>query len=329
MAELSYREAVRDALATAMRKDEDVFLMGEDIAEMGGSMGVTQGLLDEFGPERVRNTPISEIGIVGAGIGAAMQGMRPIVEIMYEDFLTLSAEQIVNQAAKHRYMSGGQVKVPLTIRTQGGAGWSPGAQHAQQLEAWFVHIPGLKVVFASTPTDVRGLLYSAIYEDNPVIFFEHRTLYGLKEEMPDELEPIPLGKARVIREGDDVTVVATGRLVHEALDAATQQEEQGVSVEVVDPRTLQPLDEELIVESVKKTNRCVVAHEAVTRMGFGAEVAAVVQHQAFDWLDAPIERVGAKFTPIPFAPVMEEFVVPHAKDVVQAIQRTVQRSDGD
>jgi pyruvate/2-oxoglutarate/acetoin dehydrogenase E1 component len=328
VAELSYREAVRDALATAMRKDEDVFLMGEDIAEMGGSMGVTQGLLDEFGPERVRNTPISEIAIVGAGIGAAMQGMRPVVEIMYEDFLTLSAEQIVNQAAKHRYMSGGQVKVPLTIRTQGGAGWSPGAQHAQQLEAWFVHIPGLKVVFASTPTDVRGLLYSAIYEDNPVIFFEHRTLYGLKEEMPDELEPIPLGKARVIREGEDVTVVATGRLVHEALDAANQLEEQGVSVEVVDPRTLQPLDEELIVESVKKTNRCVVAHEAVTRMGFGAEVAAVVQHQAFDWLDAPIERVGAKFTPIPFAPVMEEFVVPHAKDVVQAIQQTVQR-DGD
>jgi acetoin:2,6-dichlorophenolindophenol oxidoreductase subunit beta len=328
MAELSYREAVRDALATAMRKDEDVFIMGEDIAEMGGSMGVTQGLLDEFGSERVRNTPISEIGIVGAGIGAAMQGMRPVVEIMYEDFLTLSAEQIVNQAAKHRYMSGGQVKVPLTIRTQGGAGWSPGAQHAQQLEAWFVHIPGLKVVFASTPTDVRGLLYSAIYEDNPVIFFEHRTLYGLKEEMPDELEPIPLGKARVIREGDDVTVVATGRLVHEALDAAKQLDEQGVSVEVIDPRTLQPLDEELILESVKKTNRCVVAHEAVTRMGFSAEVAAVVQHQAFDWLDAPIERVGAKFTPIPFAPVMEEFVVPHANDVVEAIQRTVAR-DGD
>ncbi|HEX2496505.1 MAG TPA: alpha-ketoacid dehydrogenase subunit beta [Gaiellaceae bacterium] len=328
MAELSYREAVRDALATAMRRDEDVFIMGEDIAEMGGSMGVTQGLLAEFGPERVRNTPIAEMGIVGAGIGAAMQGMRPVVEIMYEDFLTLSAEQIVNQAAKHRYMSGGQLKVPLTIRTQGGAGWSPGAQHAQQLEAWFVHIPGLKVVFASTPTDVRGLLYSAIYEDNPVIFFEHRTLYGLKEEMPEELEPIPLGQARVLREGEDVTVVATGRLVHEALDAAAQLQEQGVSVEVVDPRTLQPLDEETIVGSVKKTNRCVVAHEAVTRMGFGAEVTAVVQHQAFDWLDAPVERVGAKFAPIPFAPVMEEFVVPHAKDVVEAIQRTVAR-DGN
>jgi acetoin:2,6-dichlorophenolindophenol oxidoreductase subunit beta len=326
MAELSYREAVRDALSTAMRQDEDVFIMGEDIAEMGGSMGVTQGMLDEFGPERVRNTPISEAAIVGAGIGAAMQGMRPVVEIMYEDFLTLAAEQVINQAAKHRYMSGGQVKVPITIRTQGGAGWSPGAQHAQQLEAWFVHIPGLKVVFASTPTDVRGLLYSAIYEDNPVIFFEHRTLYGLKEEVPNELEPIPLGEARVHRQGEDVTVVATGRLVHEALAAAEQAEEQGVSVEVVDPRTLQPLDEGTIVESVKKTNRCVVAHEAVTRMGFGAEIAAIVQHQAFDWLDAPIERVGAKFTPLPFAPVMEEWVVPHAEDVLEAINRTVRRN---
>jgi pyruvate/2-oxoglutarate/acetoin dehydrogenase E1 component len=324
--ELSYREAVRDALSTAMRQDEDVFIMGEDIAEMGGSMGVTQGLLDEFGPERVRNTPISEAAIVGAGIGAAMQGMRPVVEIMYEDFLTLAAEQVINQAAKHRYMSGGQLKVPLTIRTQGGAGWSPGAQHAQQLEAWFVHIPGLKVVFASTPTDVRGLLYTSIYEDNPVIFFEHRTLYGIKEEVDEKLEPIPLGEARVHREGEDVTVVATGRLVHEALGAAEQAEKQGISVEVVDPRTLQPLDENTIVDSVKKTNRCVVAHEAVTRMGFGAEIAAIVQHQAFDWLDAPVERVGAKFTPLPFAPVMEEYVVPHAADVLDAVRRTVARA---
>src|ERR687892_852081 len=325
MPEMSYREAVRDALATAMREDEDVFIMGEDIAEMGGSMGVTQGLLDEFGSQRVRDTPISEMAIVGAGIGAAVQGMRPVVEIMYEDFMTLSAEQIVNQAAKHRYMSGGQLTVPLTIRTQGGAGWSPGAQHAQQLESWFVHIPGLKVVFAATPTDVRGLLYSAIREDNPVIFFEHRTLYPIKEEVPEKLEPIPLGEGRVHREGDDVTVVATGRLVHEALAAAQQAEEQGISVEVVDPRTLQPLDERIIVDSVKKTNRAVVAHEAVTRMGFGAEVAAVIQHQAFDWLDAPVERVGAKFAPLPFAPVMEQFVVPHADDVLAAIKRTVGR----
>jgi pyruvate dehydrogenase E1 component beta subunit len=326
MPELTYREAVRDALATAMRDDDDVFIMGEDIAEMGGSMGVTQGLVDEFGPERVRNTPISEMAIVGAGIGAAMQGMRPVVEIMYEDFLTLSLEQIVNQAAKHRYMSGGQLKVPLTIRTQGGAGWSPGAQHAQQLEAWFVHIPGLKVVFASTPEDARGLLWSSIYEDNPVIFFEHRTLYGIKATVPDEIEPIPLGRARVHREGEDVTVIATGRLVHESLAAAEKAEKEGVSVEVVDPRTLQPLDEDTLVGSVKKTNRAVVAHEAVTRMGFGAEVAAVLQYQAFDWLDAPIERVGARFVPLPFAPVMEEFVVPHSEDVLEAIRRTVGRS---
>jgi acetoin:2,6-dichlorophenolindophenol oxidoreductase subunit beta len=323
MPELTYREAVRDALATAMREDSDVFIMGEDIAEMGGSMGVTHGLLDEFGPERVRNTPISEMAIVGAGIGAAMQGMRPVVEIMYEDFLTLSTEQIVNQAAKHRYMSGGQLKVPLTIRTQGGAGWSPGAQHAQQLEAWFVHIPGLKVVFPSTPTDVRGLLWSAIYDDNPVIVFEHRLLYPVKEEVPEKLEPIPLGEARVVREGEDVTVIATGPMVHRSVEAALEAEKNGVSVEIVDPRSLQPLDEEALVESVKKTNRCVVTHEAVTRMGFGAEVAAVIQYQAFDWLDAPIERVGAKFAPLAFAPVMEQFIVPSAEHVLEAIYRTV------
>src|ERR671924_1370795 len=249
MPELSYREAVRDALVRAMREDDGVFIMGEDIAEMGGSMAVTQGMLDEFGPERIRNTPISEMAIVGSGIGAAMQGMRPVVEVMYEDFLTISMEQIVNQAAKHRYMSGGQLKVPLTIRTQGGAGWSPGAQHAQQLEAWLVHIPGLKVVFASTPEDVRGLLWSSIYDDNPVVFFEHRTLYGIKGEVPEKLEPIPLGKARVHREGSDVTVIATGRLVHESLKAAEEAEKEGVWVEVVDPRTLQPLDEQALVES--------------------------------------------------------------------------------
>jgi acetoin:2,6-dichlorophenolindophenol oxidoreductase subunit beta len=326
MPELTYREAVRDALSKALREDENVFLMGEDIAEMGGSMAVTQGLLDEFGPKRIRNTPISEMAIVGSGIGAAMQGMRPVVEIMYEDFLTLSMEQLVNQAAKHRTMSGGQLKVPLTVRTQGGAGWSPGAQHAQQLEAWFVHVPGLKVVFASTPEDVRGLLWSAIYDDNPVVFFEHRTLYSVKGEVPDELEPIPLGKARVHREGEDVTVVATGRLVHDALTAAEAAEKDGISVEVVDPRTLLPLDEETIVASVKKTTRCVTAHEAVVRGGFGAELVAVIQLAAFDWLDAPIERVGSKFAPLPFAPVMEQYVVPQVEDVLDAIRRTVARA---
>jgi pyruvate/2-oxoglutarate/acetoin dehydrogenase E1 component len=324
--ELTYREAVRDTLSAVMRRDDRIFLMGEDIAEMGGSMGVTQGMLAEFGPERVRNTPISEVAIVGAGIGAAIQGMLPVVEIMYEDFLTISMEQLVNQAAKHRTMSGGQVKVPLTIRTQGGAGWSPGAQHAQQLEAWFVHVPGLKVVFASTPEDVRGLLWSSIYDPNPVIFFEHRTLYPLKGDVPDEISPIEIGKARVHREGADVTVIATGRLVHESLKAAEEAEKDGISVEVVDPRTLSPLDTETLIESVKKTTRCVTAHEAVVQGGFGAELAAVVQHGAFDWLDAPIERVGAKFAPLAFAPVMEEYVVPHAADVLEAVRRTVARA---
>jgi pyruvate/2-oxoglutarate/acetoin dehydrogenase E1 component len=324
MPEITYREAVREALAAAMRKDDDVFIMGEDIAEMGGSMGVTQGLVDEFGPERVRNTPISEMAIVGAGIGAAMAGMRPVVEIMYEDFLTLSLEQIVNQAAKHRYMSGGQIKVPLTIRTQGGAGWSPGAQHAQQLEAWLVHVPGLKVCYPSTPEDVRGMLWTSIYDDNPVIFFEHRLLYPVKGSVPDEIEPIPLGKARTIQEGTDVTVIAMGPMVHRSVDAAKRAaDEDGLSVEIIDPRTLQPLDEAALVASVKKTNRVVVAHEAVTRMGFGAEVAAVLQYQAFDYLDAPIERVGAKFAPLAFAPVMEQYVVPNSDDVLAAIRRTV------
>jgi pyruvate/2-oxoglutarate/acetoin dehydrogenase E1 component len=254
-----------------------------------------------------------------------MQGMRPIVEIMYQDFTTLAMEQLVSQAAKHRYMSGGQISVPLTVRTQGGAGWSPGAQHAQQLEAWFVHVPGLKVVFPSTPADAQGLLWSAIYDDNPVLVFEHRTLYPVKGEIPDEVEGVEIGKAKVHREGSDVTVVATGRLVHEALAAADEAEEQGVSVEVLDPRSLQPLDEDALVESVSKTTRCVVAHEAVVRMGFGAEVAAVVQEKCFDYLDAPVQRVGAKFAPIPFAPVMEEFVVPHKADVLEAIMKTVER----
>jgi acetoin:2,6-dichlorophenolindophenol oxidoreductase subunit beta len=325
MPELMYRQVVRNTLAQAMRDDENVFLMGEDIAEMGGSFKATDGLLAEFGPERVRNTPISEMAIVGAGIGAAIQGMRPVVEIMYQDFLTLSLEQIVLQAAKHRYMSGGQLKVPLTIRTQGGAGWSPGAQHAQQLEAWLVHVPGLKVVFAATTEDVGGLLLSSIYDDNPVIFFEHNLLYGQKADVPETVEPIPLGKARVVREGTDVTVIATGALVRKAVEAASEVEADGVSVEVIDPRTLQPLDEDALVASVKKTNRAVVAHEAVTRMGFGAEVAAVLQEQAFDWLDAPIERVGAKFAPLAFAPVMEQFIVPQVADVVSAIKRTVAR----
>ncbi len=320
---LSYREAVRDAMTRAMRRDQGVFIMGQDIAEHGGSQKVTYGMIDEFGPGRVRNTPISEMALTGAGIGAAMMGMRPIVEIMYEDFMTLAMEQLVNHAAKERYMSGGQLKVPLTVRTQGGAGWSSAAQHGQQTEGWFVGVPGLKVVYPSTPRDARGLLWSSIYDDNAVVFFEHVQLYNLREDLPEELEPIPLGKARIAREGEDVTVVATGPLVHEGLAAADRAAEDGISVEIVDPRTLQPLDEEGILNSVRKTSRCVVAHEAVRRMGFGAEVAALVQEKAFDWLDAPIERVGARFVPLPFAPGLEQASVPRRDEVYAAIKRTV------
>jgi pyruvate/2-oxoglutarate/acetoin dehydrogenase E1 component len=322
---MSYREAVRDAMSQAMRRDPSVFLMGEDIAEHGGSQKVSWGMINEFGPERVRNTPISEMAVTGAGIGAAMMGMRPIVEIMYEDFLTLAMEQLVNHAAKERYMSGGQVRIPLTVRTQGGAGWSSAAQHGQQTEGWFAGVPGLKVVFPSTPGDARGLLWSAIFDDNPVLFFEHVQLYNQRQELAEELEPVPLGLARVAREGRDVTVVATGPLVPEALKAAERAEAEGISVEVIDPRTLQPLDEETILTSVRKTSRCVVAHEAVRRMGFGAEVAAIVQEKAFDWLDAPVERVGACFSPLPFAPVLERACVPRQEKVFAAIIRTVGR----
>jgi pyruvate/2-oxoglutarate/acetoin dehydrogenase E1 component len=322
---LSFREAVRDAMSQAMRRDPEVFVMGQDIAEHGGSQKVTLGMLDEFGPERVRNAPISEMALTGAGIGAAMMGMRPIVEIMYQDFLTLAMEQLVNHAAKERYMSGGQLKVPLTVRTQGGAGWSSGAQHGQQAEGWFAGVPGLKVVYPSTPRDARGLLWSSIYDDNCVLFFEHVQLYNLREELPEELEPVPLGKARIMRAGEDVTVVALGPLVHEALAAAERAEAEGVSVEVVDPRTLLPLDEETILVSVRKTSRCVIAHEAVRRMGFGAELAALIQEKAFDWLDAPIERLGACFAPLPFSPVLEKACVPRRDKVYDAIMRSVGR----
>jgi pyruvate/2-oxoglutarate/acetoin dehydrogenase E1 component len=319
MPELTYRSAVRQALAEAMRADDDVFLMGEDIAEMGGSMGVTQGLFDEFGAERVRNTPISEMAIVGTGIGAAMQGMRPVVEIMYEDFLTLSLEQIVNQAAKHRYMSGGQVKVPLTIRTQGGAGWSPGAQHAQQLEAWLVHVPGLKVVFASSPNDARGLLWSSIYDDNPVIFFEHRLLYPIKEDAPAELEPVPLGKARVVREGTDVTLVTAMKSVHDSLAAAEQLERDHVSVEVIDLRTLRPIDVPTVLASVRKTNRLVVVEEGPLTGGWAGEVLACVTEQALGHLD-DAWRIATPNTPIPYSPPLEDAFLPGAERIVAEIR---------
>lgn len=319
---MTYREAVREAMSEEMRRSDEVFIMGEDIADMGGSQGVTRGMLDEFGAERVRNTPISEEAIVGAGIGSAMTGMRPIVEIMYFDFTSMAMDQIFNQAAKWRYMTGGQVTVPLTIRTQGGAGWQSGAQHATMVENWFTHVPGLKVVMPSQPDDAKALLKASIRDENPVLFIEHRDCYPRKGEVGGEDDVGTIGSARVLREGSDVTVVAYSAMAYTALAAADRlQEELDLSVEVVDPRTLQPLDLAPIVESVRKTNRCVIAHEAVWFCGYGAELAALVQQHAFDHLDAPVLRVGERFAPIPFAPVLEQYVVPGEEQIIDAVKQ--------
>jgi len=322
MAEITYVKAITEAMAGAMRADERVFVLGEDVAE-GGPYTTTAGLAEEFGTERVINTPISESAIAGVAVGAAQSGMRPVLEIMFIDFITLALDQVVNQAAKAHFMSGGQLSVPLVLRTQGGAGTRGGAQHSQSLEAWLTHIPGLKVVMPSTAVDAGGLLASAIEDPNPVVFIENKTLYFKREEVPDEIEPLPLGRARVLREGDDVTIVALSRLVADALSAAERLASEGVSAEVIDPRTLVPLDLETIVRSVQKTNRLVIAHEAVEHGGFGAEIAAEVQAVAFDPLDAPVERVGAPFSPIPLSPPLEDAYIPGADDVYAAARATL------
>src|SRR5881227_377117 len=322
MPETTYVKALGKAMARAMREDERVFVLGEDVAE-GGPYTTTAGLAEEFGTERVINTPISESAIAGVAIGAAQSGMRPILEIMFIDFITLALDQVVNQAAKAHFMSGGQLTVPMVLRTQGGAGTRGGAQHSQSLEAWLTHIPGLKVVMPSTAADAGGLLASAIEDPNPVVFIENKTLYFKREEVPDEIEPVPLGRARVLREGGDVTVVALSRLVAEAMSAAERLAAEGIEAEVIDPRSLVPLDLETIVRSVEKTNRLVIAHEAVQHGGFGAEIAVEVQAVAFDHLDAPIERVGAPFTPVPLSPPLEDAYIPGADDIYSAARATL------
>jgi len=323
MKTITYRDALKEALAEEMKRDDSVFLIGEDIAEYGGAYKVTDGLFREFGKERVRNTPISEAAIIGTALGAAVTGMRPVAELMYIDFTAVGMDQIVNQVAKIRYMVGGQLDVPLVIRTQGGAGRSSAAQHAQSLEAWFVHIPGLLVVMPATPYDAKGLLKTAIRDDNPIMFIEHKLLYTEKGELPDEEYTIPLGVADIKREGTDVTIFATSRMVLQALTAASTLADEGISAEIIDPRTLMPLDKTCLLNSVKKTNRLLIVHEAVGRGGFGAEVAALVVREAFDYLDAPIERVAAVPVPVPFAPVMENFVIPDAGQIVDAARKLV------
>jgi acetoin:2,6-dichlorophenolindophenol oxidoreductase subunit beta len=317
MPETTFVKAVNTTLADEMRADDDVIVIGEDVAE-GGPYTVTAGLAEEFGTQRVINTPISEAAICGVSIGAAQSGKRPVLEIMFIDFLTLALDQLVNAAAKAHFMSGGQLRVPMVLRTQGGAGSRGGAQHSQSLEAWITHIPGLKVVMPSRAEDAAGLLRSAIADPNPVVFVEHKNLYFRKESVPDEIEPIPIGAARVAREGSAVTIVALSRMVGESLAAAERLAAEGIEAEVIDPRTLVPLDLEAIVESVKRTNRLVVAHEAVQQGGFGAEIAAEVQSVAFDHLDAPIERVGAPFEPVPLSPELEDAYLPGADEVYNA-----------
>jgi pyruvate dehydrogenase E1 component beta subunit len=316
----TYVKAVGRALAAAMRADDRVIVIGEDVAE-GGPYTTTAGLSEEFGRERVRNTPISEAAITGVAIGAAQSGLRPVLEIMYIDFLTLALDQLVNAAAKAHAMSGGQLTVPMVLRTQGGAGQRGAAQHSQSLEAWLTHVPGLKVVMPSGAADAAGLMAAAIADPGPVVFVEHKALYFRREDVPETIAPIALGRARTLRDGSDVTIVATSRMAGEALHAAQQLSEEGVEAEVIDPRTLVPLDLDAIVASVRRTNRLVVAHEATVHGGFGAEVAAAVQEAAFDDLDAPIARVGAPFAPIPFSPPLEDAYLPGRQQVVDAVRR--------
>jgi pyruvate/2-oxoglutarate/acetoin dehydrogenase E1 component len=322
--EITYLEAVREAMSEEMRQNEDVFILGEDIGVYGGAFGVTRGMIEEFGPERVRNTPISEAAIAGGAVGAALTGMRPILELQFSDFITIAMDQLVNQAAKTRYMFGGKGKVPMVVRTPAGSGTGAAAQHSQSLEAWMAHIPGLKVVQPSTAYDAKGLLKAAMDDDNPVIFYEHKLLYRTQCDVPEEQYSIPLGKADIKRKGKDVTIVATAIMVHKALEAALELEKEGIDVEIVDPRTLVPLDEETIIESVKKTGRLIVVHEAVKRGGFGGEIASMIaESEAFDYLDSPIKRLGGLAVPVPYNPTLEKAVIPQVPDIIEAVKETV------
>lgn len=322
-----YWQGMVEAQAWEMEHDPTIFIAGEDV-EMGALWSTASGLYDRFGPERVRNTPISESVMAGLALGAAAGGLRPIIEIMFIDFIAISMDQIVNQMAKMKYMFGGKARLPLVLLTHAGAGRNMAAQHSQSLEIWFTHVPGLKVVMPASAYDAKGLMHAAIRDDNPVIYISNKRLLGLRGEVPDEPFVVPLGKADVKREGTDVTVVATGALVQDALKAAEELAERGVSVEVVDPRTLSPLDTETILASVRKTKRVVVAQEAVKFCGFGAEIAAQIAEYAFDYLDAPVKRVGAPFSPVPFAPNLEKAWLPGKADILAAVREIVPAAAG-
>jgi pyruvate/2-oxoglutarate/acetoin dehydrogenase E1 component len=324
MREITYAEAIREALRQAMTRDQSVFLIGEDVGRYGGAFGVSYGLMDEFGEDRVRDTPISEAGIMGAATGAALMGMRPVAEIMFMDFTTIAMDQLVNQAAKLRFMFGGKAEVPLVLRTPAGSGTGAAAHHSQSLEAWFVHVPGLKVVMPSTPYDVKGLLLSSIRDNNPVVFVEHKLLYKTKGPVPEEEYTIPLGVAEVKRPGRDLTIVATSIMVPRALQAAEALAEEGIEAEIVDPRTLQPLDDETIVGSIIKTGRALIAHEACKTGGVGAEIAATIaESEAFNYLDAPIKRLAGLDIPVPYNRNLERHMVPQVENIIAAARDLV------
>jgi pyruvate/2-oxoglutarate/acetoin dehydrogenase E1 component len=323
--QLQYREALNQALHEEMARDSSVCVLGEDVGRYGGPFQVTRGLFEKYGEKRVRDTPISEEGFSGIAVGAAMTGLRPVVEILYIDFSTLAMDQIVNQAAKAHYMFGGKARVPIVVRTQGGGGRGNAAQHSQSLEMWYVHTPGLIVIQPSTPYDAKGLLKSAIRDDNPVIFIEHKLLYNTTGPVPDEEYLVPIGVADVKRPGDDVTIVATSRMVLFALQAAEELAQQGIEAEVIDPRTLKPLDMDTIVRSVEKTGRLVVVNEGHLTGGFTAEVAARVQREAFDWLDAPIMQVATEDVPLPYNGRLELEAIPSQQDIINAVLEVVYR----
>lgn len=320
---ITFSKAINEAMAEEMRRDDAVFLLGEDVGVFGGVFGVSAGLYEEFGDERVRDTPISEIAIIGGGLGAALMGMRPITEIMFADFVACAMDQIVNQAAKARYMSGGKASAPLTIRIVNGAPGAAAAQHSQSPEAWFMNVPGLKIAIPATPYDAKGMLKTAVRGEDPVLFFEHKLLYSVKGEVPAEEYTVPFGQAAVRRKGDEVTVIAIGGVLPAVMDAAEKLEEEGIAVEVVDPRTLVPFDAETVVESVRKTHRAVIVHEAHRRAGPGAEIAAVIAEEAIGYLDAPIMRVATKNVPFPYNLDLERTILPTAEDVVETVRDLV------
>jgi len=323
MPNMTFAQALNDAHKVEMERDPNIYVAGEDVGIYGGIFGVTSGLLDQFGDKRVKDTPITESAIIGSAVGAATVGLRPVIELMFVDFIGVALDQLYNQAAKMKYMFGGKAKIPMVMRTTCGAGIGAAAQHSQCLEAMFMHLPGLKVAMPSTPYDAKGLLIESIRDDNPVVFLEHKMLYGLEGDVPEGDYAIPFGQADIKREGRDVTVVATANMVHTALSAAEKLDAEGISVEVLDPRTLYPLDEKGIIESVIKTHRLVIIHEEVKFAGSGAEIAALVAEEAFDYLDAPIVRVAAPFCPVPFSQPLEQAYIPSEQQLIDAVKKVM------